>query len=137
MLDQIRNLSFEIISANIFKGHGFPVDEMFIHAFLSARQREFMMMSYNETRVLVESVLAIPVGNARKDLHIILRGMTRSEPEFCTAVIAYHQRLLLSSERWLDLFIKIPNRAFFDEPKLMDKLSPRQRDQLFTGNRME
>jgi hypothetical protein len=88
------------------------------HAFLSASLGESMTMSQNETRGLIEQVLAVSSENARLALHNVLRSMGRTEPEFCAGVIEHQAGIELNSDQWLDLFIKIPNPMFLRESKL-------------------
>lgn len=89
-----------------------------------------MTLSLNETRSLIEEVLASSPERARFNLHDALRRLGRTEPEFCAGVIEHHAAVRLSSNQWFDLFVKIPNQMLLRETKLIGKLSASQRVKL-------
>lgn len=86
-----------------------------------------MTLSCNETKRLIEIVLATPIQDARLGLNFALKDMNRTEPEFYAGVIEHGSGMSFTSEQWFDFFSKIPNRLFWRESKLMNRLSEVQR----------
>jgi hypothetical protein len=52
------------------------------------------------------------------------------EAEFCAGVSKHGKGMSYTSNQWFDFLSKVPNRLFRDEPWLMNKLTPSQRQHL-------
>ena len=89
-----------------------------------------MTLNYMETLTLIQLVLSNPSPIARRELHRELQRLCYTEPEFCSGVIKHGPGMSFTSIQWCDFFSKVPNKLFFREPSLMDKLSPSQGHQL-------
>jgi hypothetical protein len=90
-----------------------------------------MMLSYSDTKELIELVLAWNAESARQQLHYHLVSTKRSEAEFCESVIEHSRGLNFTADQWFDFFVKVPNLLFAHEKFLRDKLTPQQRRRLF------
>jgi len=89
-----------------------------------------MTMSYIETHAMIDLVLKSAEGRAREDLHRNLVKIGRTEPEFYGGVLSHCDSLPYSSNQWFELLSKLPIRILYDDPILMRKLSPAQREKL-------
>jgi hypothetical protein len=90
---------------------------------------ESMTLSYNETKTLIDLVLKTEQAAARDALHLRLKQMKRTEPEFYAGV-RDHGPGLLTPDQLVDLLNRFPNRLLYADPKLMNKLSEKQREEL-------
>lgn len=90
-----------------------------------------MTLNYEETKSLIDGVLAVGRDDARKVLQVELKRMDRTMQEFYEGVIQHGPHLTsYTSDQWLDFHLKIPHWRLQREKALMDKLSPKQRELL-------
>ncbi len=79
---------------------------------------------------MIDLVLKSAEGRAREDLHRSLVKIGRREPEFYGGVLSHCNRLPYSSDQWFEFLSKLTIRILHDDPILMNKLSPAQREKL-------
>jgi hypothetical protein len=84
------------------------------------------MLSYNETKILIEEVLAIHSNQVRADLYLSLKQIGSDEGEFYKSVAVHAPAMKLTSEQWLDLLSKFPNRIFWSQISINKILSEEQ-----------
>lgn len=89
-----------------------------------------MKLSQNETALLILTVICAPKESARAQLFQKLKARGISEAEFCKCVRALGEGMMFNAEEWADFLEKVPNRLFWAEPWLVDKLTPNQRRKL-------
>lgn len=89
-----------------------------------------MTFSLSETKAFFELVLSQSPEDARGALNFELAIIERSEPEFYQGVIEHQRYLPYSSHQWFDFLSKLPLRIFRDEVRIMNRLSPNQREAL-------
>lgn len=89
-----------------------------------------MAIKYEETKSLIGLVLRAARMNALEILQSALDENGWTMPEFYDGVIEHAIGLPYTSDQWLDFHQKVPHWRLRDEKALMDKLSPRQREQL-------
>ena len=89
-----------------------------------------MTLSHDETKGLIELVLAADPERARDILNARLKIVGRGEPEFYAGIIEHGPTMKYTSDQWFDLLSRVPTRVLRDESKLMNKLSETQRQNL-------
>jgi hypothetical protein len=89
-----------------------------------------MILSYSQTKALIEAVLDAKPAQARATLRYELATLNSNEPQFYASVIKHESGLPLSSQQWFDFLSKIPTCVFREERPVMDKLSGSQREKL-------
>ncbi len=89
-----------------------------------------MTLSYNETKEFIDFVLVHPMVNIRKRLNTQLKRRRLKEQEFYAGVMEHGKGMPYTSDQWFDFHSKIPDKLLRDDPDLMNKLSPRQREDL-------
>lgn len=89
-----------------------------------------MILSYDETKRLIDLVLSHDKDEARVRLYHELIQIHYSEPEFIAGVLKHGRGLSYTSDQWFDFLSKIPNILFQGEHWLRNKLSERQRQYL-------
>lgn len=89
-----------------------------------------MVLSFEQTKVLIAFILKANPDNARSALRMQLDEMDCQEPKFYASVIEHGPGMQFKSDEWFDFLSKIPNHMLRAERRLMDKLSPGQFEKL-------
>ncbi len=89
-----------------------------------------MTLSYIETKTLKDFVLARPKEDIRIKLNRELKRRHTKEQEFYAGVMEHGKGMPYTSDQWFDFHSKIPDKLLREDPDLMNKLSPRQRESL-------
>lgn len=84
------------------------------------------MISYSETKDLIELVLRVPKNDARKTVHDHLKLLKSSEGEFYDSIIKHAPAMKLTSDQWFDLLSKFPNRILRSQLPVHQILSENQ-----------
>ena len=88
------------------------------------------MLSYNETKTLIGTVLETDADKIRSMLFKTLQLMNSSEGEFYESIAKHGLFMNLSSEQWLDLLTKLPNQIFWSQIAIDKILSEEQKKKL-------
>lgn len=68
-----------------------------------------MVLSYNETKALVDTVLHVSRDEARSQLNAAMKLAGRSEGEFYAGIVEHGPGLRLTTEQWFELLSRLPN----------------------------
>ena len=88
------------------------------------------MLSYIETKQLIELVMTSPEKKARKYLHLQLIKMKSEEGEFYTSIAKHAPSMKLTSEQWFMILCRLPNRILRSQIEVENILSETQISQL-------
>jgi hypothetical protein len=88
------------------------------------------MLTYNETKILIELVLGKDIKQVRLRLYVELQTMNSKEGEFYESVATHGPFIGLTSDQWLDLLTKFPNQIFWSQISIDKVLSEEQRKRL-------
>lgn len=84
------------------------------------------MLSYNDTKLLIEAVLNESMANARTVVHKDLQEMTSNEGEFYESIAEHAPSMKLTSDQWFNLLSKLPNQVFWLQISINKILSEEQ-----------
>lgn len=84
------------------------------------------MLSYNETKLFVDTVLNAKIENARMLLHRELIRINSSEGEFYESIAKHGPSLQLTAAQWFDLLSRLPNRMLRSQLSIDKILSEEQ-----------
>ena len=88
-------------------------------------------MTQAETYKFIDVLLKNTEDNRRTALYAQLSKYNYTEAAFCMAVIKHAKSLRLSNQEWFLIMKTIPNKIFEREYLLMNKLTERQRNEIF------
>lgn len=88
------------------------------------------MLSYSETRSLIETVLREKVEHVRAIVHRDLVEMDSSEGELYSSIAKHGPSIRLTSEQWFELLSKLPNKIFWSQISIDRILSEEQMKRL-------
>jgi hypothetical protein len=89
-----------------------------------------MALSHDETKQFIDLVLRIDREGAQERLYQHLTKHGHALPQFYDGVIQHGPYMNYSAEQWFDFHSKVSHWRLREEPALMNKLSPRQRELL-------
>jgi hypothetical protein len=89
-----------------------------------------MALSHIETKQYIAPVLNTDIEKVRAHLYVDLSLKGHTLPQFYDGVIRHGPFMDYTADQWFDFHSKVPHWRLREEPSLMNKLSPRQRERL-------
>ncbi len=87
-------------------------------------------MEFKETKILIDIVLSASPKAVEELLILNVKLLNRTIQQFYDGVIRHGPSMDYTSDQWFDFHSKAPHWRLRDEKTLMDKLTPRQRENL-------
>ncbi len=92
--------------------------------------KRVIKLSQNETLILVQNLLKGNPLKVRTELHLSLSNAKINEGAFYDCIAFYQDKLSLTSDEWLELLIRLPNRVLWSQIDIKNKLSEKQQREL-------